>query len=369
MQNAFLENQLFLASIVESSDDAIISKDLNGIVTTWNQSAERIFGYTAEEMIGHPIAIIAAPDRIDEMPAILNRIRRGERVDHYETKRRRKDGRIIDISLTVSPIRNPDGGIIGASKVARDITDRKLAEQALVEQAERLARSNADLQEFAYVISHDLQEPLRTVASLSQLLERRYAGRLDHHADDLIGMIVGSSERMAALIRDVLSYSRVIGDGPAPRQMIDPNKIVEWTRDDLHSLIEASQAVVESEPLPMVIADKASLAHVFQNLVSNGIKYRGQDPPMIRISAEARDSEWVFSVTDNGIGIDPAYHRVIFGLFKRLHATGFPGTGLGLALCKRLIEKQGGRIWVESELGRGSTFRFTVPRMEKNGEP
>jgi len=287
-------------------------------------------------------------------------------VDHYETHRRHKDGRILDISLTVSPIRDSEGTIIGASKVARDITDRKLTEKALIEQSERLARSNADLQEFAYVVSHDLQEPLRTVASLSQLLQRRYRSRLDGDADQLIGMIVSSSERMSALIRDVLSYTRVTG-GAAPRPSeVNPNTLVEWVTENLHASIEETRTRIETAELPVVIADKASLAHVFQNLIGNAIKYRGPDPPVIRISAEARNSEWVFSVADNGIGIAPAYHQSVFGLFRRLHGNEYPGTGIGLALCKQLIEKQGGRIWVESEAGHGATFRFTIPRVENN---
>jgi PAS domain S-box-containing protein len=356
-----LENQVFLASIVESSDDAIISKDLNGIVTSWNRSAERIFGYTAIEMIGRPIAVIAAPDRIDEMPAILNRIRKGERVDHYETKRQRKDGAIIDVSLTVSPIRGPDDVIIGASKIARDISERKRAEQILVEQSERLARSNVDLQQFAYVVSHDLQEPLRTVASLSQLLARRYKSKFDPSADELIRLIVSSATRMSELIRDVLSYSRAIHEENRRPQVFDPKKVIDWVTDNLKAAIEESGASIEVGDLPLVTADTATVTQVFQNLISNAIKYRGDAPPRIRIEAHASGTELTFSVSDNGIGIPASYHETIFGLFKRLHGNEHEGTGIGLAVCKRLIEKQSGRIWVDSQEGQGSTFFFTIP--------
>ncbi len=365
VRDDLLEHQLFLASIVESSDDAIVSKDLKGIVTSWNRSAERIFGYTAAEMVGQPIARLAPPDRLDEMQTILNRIRRGERVDHYETRRRRKDGTIIDVSLTISPIRNSDGVIIGASKIARDISERKHAEKLLVEQSERLARSNADLQEFAYIISHDLQEPLRTVASISQLLANRYAGQLDGDADQLIQMIVGASERMSLLITDVLTYSRSMHAAPLPPQRIDPKKLIEWATENLKASIEESQARIEVGDLPVVWSDTATCTQVFQNLISNALKYRAADPPEIQISAETRDSEWIFSVRDNGIGIPAEYQQQIFGLFKRLHGNEYAGTGIGLALCKRLVEKQGGRIWVESEPGRGSTFFFSVPRQGK----
>jgi light-regulated signal transduction histidine kinase (bacteriophytochrome) len=300
------------------------------------------------------------------MPAILNRIRHGERVDHYETRRRRKDGTIIDISLTVSPIRAEDGTIVGASKIARDISERKRAEKILVEQSERLAQSNADLQEFAYIISHDLQEPLRTVASLSELLKRRYKSKLDNGADQLIQMIVGSAMRMSELIRDVLSYSRAMSDGAPPSNKFDANKVVGWVTDNLKTAIEESNASLEIAPLPVVTGDKATLTQVLQNLIANSIKYRGEQPPCIRIGAETTETEWIFSVSDNGIGIPADYHGTIFGLFKRLHGNEYAGTGIGLAVCKRLIQKQGGRIWVDSQPGQGATFFFTIPRKRKH---
>jgi len=357
--------QLLLASIVESSDDAIISKDLNGIVTSWNQAATRIFEYTADEMIGRPIAVLAAPDRIDEMPKILARIRSGERVDHYETKRRSKSGRILDISLTVSPIRDSTGRIVGASKIARDITEKKLAEKAIIDQAERLARSNADLQQFAFVTSHDLQEPLRTISTFSELLRRRYSGKLDEHADQYIDLLVGAATRMSTLIRDVLGYSRVVRGDNAPVSRVPSKLMVEWAIDNLQGSIQESGATIELAELPVVVTDESAVSQVFQNLISNAIKYRKPEVPVrIRVQAETKPNEWVFSVADNGIGIAPPYHKNIFGLFKRLHVNGYEGTGIGLAVCKRIIEKQGGRIWVESELGNGSVFRFTLPRPE-----
>lgn len=357
--------QLLLASIVESSEDAIISKNLNGIVTSWNRAATRMFGYTADEMIGRPIAVIAAPDRVNEMPRILDRIRRGERVEHYETRRRAKSGQIIEVSLTISPIRAEDGRIIGASKIARDITENKLAERAIIEQAERLARSNADLQQFAYVISHDLQEPLRTIATFSELLRRRYSGRLDREADQYIDLVITAATRMSALIRDTLSFFRLLGEENVAPTHISGNQIIEWALENLHSSIQESKAVIECGELPIISGDQTSIFQVFQNLLSNAIKYRSNGtPPRIRVAAETNESEYVFSVADNGIGIPAAYHTTIFGLFKRLHPTTYEGTGIGLAVCKRIVEKHGGRIWVESETGRGSVFRFTIPRRE-----
>jgi PAS domain S-box-containing protein len=479
-----------LASIVESSGDAIISKNLDGIVITWNKGAERIFGYTEAEMVGQPIALLAPPERAAEMAQILERIKRGERVETFETIRRRKDGRLLDISLTVSPLHDAAGRIIGASKIARDITDQKAAEQALrnsearlamaldagamgvwewnireqkvswspqletmhglqpgtfdgtfesfqsdihpddrgrvlreiqgavdaradyateyrivlpdgcvawlearggilfndsgepekmlgvctnittrkraeeelLRQADRLARSNADLQSFAYAASHDLQEPLRNISTFAELLERRYKGKLDTEGDDLISYIVESAVRMGNLVEDLLGYSRLISSDQAPMIGVRLNEAVDWAVGNLQTAIDQSGATVETGPLPTLCGDSLLLSQLFQNLIGNAIKYRGAEPPRIRISAEQMNGEWVISVSDNGLGIDPAYHDKIFGVFRRLHGNEYPGTGIGLALCKRIVEKHGGRIWVESEVGKGATFRFALAR-------
>ncbi len=355
------EARQLLAAIVQSSDAAIISKDLNGIVTSWNQAAERVFGYTAEEMIGRPIGILAAPDREDEMPLILERIRNGERIEQYETVRRRKDGRLLNISLTVSAIRNDAGEIIGASKIARDITEQKRMEDALIRQSEVIARSNADLQEFAYISSHDLQEPLRTISTFCELLRRRYNGKLGPEADEFIGFITRAAARMSDLIGDLLSYSRLDGFEQAPGP-VDPRTVIEQILEtSLRASIAAAGAVIELHELPEVKADRARVALLFENLLANAIRFRGAERPRIRIEGELEDGEVLFSVRDNGIGIAPAYHSQIFGVFKRLLATAEGGTGMGLAMCKRIVERYGGRIWVESEEGAGATFRFTLP--------
>jgi PAS domain S-box-containing protein len=364
MIDAAPTGQQLLAAIIESSDDGIVSKDLNGIVTSWNRGAERIFGYTPGEMIGRPISVLAPPDRRDEMPTILARIRRGERIDHYETVRCAKDGRLVNISLTVSPIVDESGKIIGASKICRDITERKLAEQTILQQTERLSRSNADLQQFAYVASHDLQEPLRMIASFSELLKVRYGGKLDAEADEFISYVVSGATRMSALIGDLLSYSRVTNADEIPMAPVAVREVVSWALENLHLAIRESGAVVEIGDLPTVTGERINLTQVFQNLISNAIKYRGPSAPLVKIDARADGPNWVFSIADNGIGIAPAYHEAIFGLFKRLHAEDYAGTGIGLAVCKRIIERHRGRIWVESAPGEGSTFRFTLPREE-----
>jgi PAS domain S-box-containing protein len=350
-----------LAAIVESSDDAIISKDLHGIITSWNRAAEHLYGYTAAEAIGQPITLISVPGRVDEMAQILERIAQGERIDHYETVRRTKDGQLVHVSLTVSPIRDAIGRIVGASKIARNITERRQAQEALARNAERLARANANLQQFAYTVSHDLQEPLRTVVTFSELLHSRYHGHLDAEAEQFIGYISTSATRMHALINDLLDYARVVNIEEMPLTEVALTEAVAGALHNLQLAIQENQAVIEVAPLPTVRAEQQHMVQLFQNLLSNAIKYRGADRPVIQISAEQHATEWVISVRDNGIGVPADYHTYIFGVFKRLHGQDYPGTGVGLALCQQIVERLGGRIWVESHPGQGATFRFSLP--------
>jgi PAS domain S-box-containing protein len=542
-----------LAAIVESSEDAIVSKDLNGIITSWNKGAERMFGYTAAEAVGQPVAMLAAPERLDEMPVILSKIREGERVGHYETRRRRKDGQIVDVALTVSPVYDSSGRIIGASKIARDITEIKRAEREraellarereahrtaellnqvaprfaaqldlqrlvqevtdiatalvgaqfgsfihkavnekgegyvlhalsgsaraafagvpswdstpffdpmycghsivrsddvtkdpgygqnpldldmpegrqpvrsylaapvvsrsgevlgglffghslpevftsaheaiiagiaaqaaiaidnarLFEQAqwahaelkrsnEDLRRANRDLEFFAYSASHDLQEPLRTIAISAQFIQRSSGDTLLGDSAKLLTNILAASKRMTTLIQDLLTYTKATRyeEGPAPN--VQPRDILNDVLLAMRAPIEESRALIATSELPSVAIHPSRLALVLQNLLSNAIKYRGSDAPRVRISAEERDGWCVFSVTDNGIGLDPKYGEQIFVLFKRLHKKDeYPGSGIGLAICQRVVEQYGGRIWLETSApGRGSTFSFSLP--------
>lgn len=354
--------QEHLAAIVESSDDAIISKDLNGTILSWNRSAQRIFGYTAEEIVGKHISTLALPDRVDEIPSILAKISRGERVDHYQTKRVTKDGRVLSVSLTVSPIRDADGKIVGASKIARDVTEQERSQKALAEANESLSRSNADLEQFAYSASHDLQEPLRMIASYSEMLRRKFGGKLGAAGDEYIGYIVDGATRMEQLLTDLRAFIRASTMSIEPVQDADAGQALCRALAGLKSAIDKSDASITHEALPVVRMHEFQLEQLFQNLVGNAIRYKSQEPPRIQVAAERRGREWRFSVRDNGIGIDPQYKEQIFGMFKRLHSNAdYPGTGMGLAICQRIVERAGGRIWVESELGRGSTFFFTVP--------
>ncbi|HWF47039.1 MAG TPA: PAS domain S-box protein, partial [Bryobacteraceae bacterium] len=572
---------LHLAAIVESSDDAIVGKNLNGIITSWNKGAERIFGYTAAEAIGKPITMLAPAERMEDMRSILEKIRRGERIDHYETIRRRKDGETIHVSLTVSPVRDASGRIIGASKIARDISDRKriereralllareqesrktaellnrvgpmlaselnsgklvqavtdlatelvgaevgsfvhnvngdkgesytlntlsdaprdafesfpmprnteifgptfrgqgvvrfddvtkeahcgknppyygmpkgdlpvpsakgaacrqlstsdsgghadpvlreslksylaapvvsrsgevlgglffghrlpgkftpqheailsgLAAQAaiamdnarLFEQAqwaqrelkrsnEELRRANEDLETFAYSASHDLQEPLRTMAISAQLLQRRLRDTLQDDTREIFDHIVEGAKRMETLIQDILAYSTATRYAGGPPPSIDSGKALATALANLDALIKQGGATVTFGPMPVILAHENRLVQLFQNLIGNALKYRREVAPHVHISAVERDGWSVFSVVDNGIGIDRKFADYIFGLFRRLHnRTEHPGSGIGLAICQRIVEQYGGRIWLENSVrGVGSTFCFTFP--------
>jgi PAS domain S-box-containing protein len=353
-----------LSAIVDSSDDAIISKNLDGIIMSWNRGAERLFGYTAEEAIGKSITLLIPRDRLDEEPRILERLRRGERVEHFETIRVRKDGSQLNISLTISPVRDADGRIVGASKIARDITDRVRQAQALKTANAALRQANADLQQFAYSASHDLQEPLRMVATYSELLKKRFAGQLGPVADEYIGYTFAGAIRMENLLRDMRTYTQLSTADQAPVGEVDAGNVLNRALSNLEVAIRDSGASLEIALLPAIVMHEFQLEQVFQNLIGNAIRYRSEEPPRISISAREDGDFWLFAVQDNGMGIDPQYKDHVFGLFKRLHsAAEFPGTGMGLAICQRIVERVGGRIWVESEVGKGSTFYFTVPRV------
>lgn len=245
-----------------------------------------------------------------------------------------------------------------------EIVERKRGEDRLKNAMADLERSNKELEQFAYVASHDLQEPLRMVSSYTQLLARRYQDQLDQDAHDFITYAVDGAARMQRLINDLLGYSRV-GTRGKPFGKTDCQRVLQETLANLRTAIDETDATVTHDPLPTVIADEPQLVQVLQNLVSNAIKFHGQAPPAVHIGAERKNDEWVFSVRDNGIGIDPQYYERIFVIFQTLHSRDqYPGTGIGLALCKRIVERHGGRIWVESEPGRGSIFYFTIPIKE-----
>ncbi|HZV33309.1 MAG TPA: PAS domain S-box protein [Verrucomicrobiae bacterium] len=492
--------RLFLAAIVESSDDAIITKNLDGIITSWNKSAERTFGYTAEEAIGRPITLLIPEDRQDEEPNILARLRRGERVDHFETIRRRKDGVLLNISLTISPVKDESGNIIGASKVARDITHRKRAEEALRESEQRfrslvdhsfvpiwvkdcdgrymmankryeevfgvseeditgktdydfhpghvakelrendlqvirtgkpmeaeettyrkgvprtflsvkfpmrkvdgtiyavaglatdiserkqaekilrqakeqLGRANealeqrvqertaslreviGQMEEFSYSVSHDLRAPVRAMKGYAMALLEDYNNKLDERGRELLARIVRSGARMEGLIHDVLTYSRLaraeIKLAPVSLQKLLPEIIEHYP-----AMQEPNAQITIREPLHPVLAHEPSLTQAISNLLSNAVKFVAPGvKPVVQVWTESVDGKVRLWFKDNGIGIKPAYHHRLFGMFERVHQDlHYEGTGIGLAIVRKAVEKMGGRAGVESDGISGSSF-------------
>ncbi len=364
------ETSRLLVSIVQSADDAIFSKDLNGIVTSWNRGAERTFGYTAEEMIGRSISTIFPPGRRDELSSIMTRIAQGERIDHYQTIRQTKTGELLNVSLTISPMQDPSGRITGASVISRDITDQVRAADRLAQLNADLQRSNQvlaltnqDLERFAFIASHDLQEPLRMITAYSQLLIKSYPGQFDSQAGIFVENIVDGTTRMRELLSDLLAYTEIRGRDEESPEVVDLNVVIDDVRQNLKASIDESGAEVTSDHLPLLRVHRAHFQSLFQNLIGNAIKYRSAQPPRIHVSAQEVEGEMRFSVSDNGIGIDPEYHQQIFEVFRRLHSRKIPGTGVGLAICQRVVERYGGRIWVESHAGQGAAFLFTLPNV------
>ena len=361
-----------LAAIVESSQDAILSRDLDGRIVSWNAAAERLLGYTAAEVIGTE-PLLVTPDRLHEIAENRELLIHGKPLPGHETVRVTKDGRCIDVLLSGSPIKDDLGNIIGMASILRDIADRKLAQQELqqahdeleqrvAERTAQLSRINAELEKFAYVASHDLQEPLRTVINFSDLLNRRYQDKLDADGREFLAFIVNGVYRMRRLVDDLLEFSRT-GHERVVRAPVDCEAALARVLANLGQGVAESGAVVTHDPLPSVLADAGQLEQLLQNLVGNAIKFRGTHKPRIHIGVQAQAADWKFSVRDNGIGIDPMFAERIFEMFQRLHSIGkYAGSGVGLAICKKIVERHAGRIWVASAEGQGATFYFTLPR-------
>ncbi|MFA5938645.1 MAG: PAS domain S-box protein [Sinimarinibacterium sp.] len=481
-----------LAAIVESSNDAIMGKDMRGRITSWNRAAEVMYGYRPGEIIGEPVERLFPDERRHEEEEILARVRRGEQIKHYETERLTNDGRRIEVSLTISPIYDARGLIVGASTIGRDITERKKAERKfrdlldaapdamviidtggsialinaqterlfgyareemigqpielliperfharhrthrggyagdprrrpmgggldlwarrkdggefpveislgplqteegtlvtatvrditerknferqLADYADSLKRSNRELEQFAYIASHDLRAPLRSITGFAQLLNKKHGASLAPEAAEFLGYITQSAKQMQSLIDDLLMFSRV-SRTELTLVPVDCEALLVKVERQLKATIDARSARVTHDPLPTVLGLEHELMQLFQNLITNGLKFQPADSPSVHIGVQPEGPGWHFTVADRGIGIAPEYHDKIFLIFQRLHtADEYEGTGVGLAICKKIVEHHGGRIWVESTPGQGSTFHFTltaVPPQEPEGE-
>jgi PAS domain S-box-containing protein len=372
IQNAELA-QFWLTAIIESAEDAIISKTLDGIVTSWNRGAERLFGYTTDEIVGKPVAILIPLDHRDEEPAILARLRKGERIEHYETVRVRKDGSLVEISLTVSPIIGPDGRVIGASKIARDISERKVAEERLKEalQEAREARERAEdasrlKDEFLATVSHELRTPLTSMLGWVQMLR---GGKLSSTAArKALDTIYRNVKSQAQLVEDLLDVSRIVsGKMLLEVSPLDPTLMVSAAVDTIRPAAEAKDVALQifiDPGIGPVIGDYERLQQVVWNLLSNAVKFTPRNG-QVQVYLEHIDSNVQVKVCDNGMGIRPEFLPRAFDRFTQADSSvtrTFSGLGMGLAIVKSIVELHGGTVQAFSEgKGKGSTFTVSLP--------
>ena len=351
-------NESILSAMSDLGEGFVLTRD--GRIVYANEAFCGITGHSLDELQLLPavMGLIAPEDRAAAADRVAARLGGQHVSDYFETGMLTGDGRRVEVEIAGRFLSGEPGETTIA--ICRDVTERRRDQQELVRRSRELQRSNAALEEFAYIASHDLQEPLRMVASYLQLLDRRYRGQLTTEADEFLGFAVDGARRMQALINDLLLYSR--SGGQNPLVPTDCGAVLAGVLANLRSTIEEAGARVTAGPLPVVEGDPTQLAQVFQNLIANAIKFRGERRPEIAIAAERDGRQWLFSVRDTGIGIEQRHAERIFMVFKRLHPqTEYPGTGIGLAICRRVVERHGGRIWVEPAEGGGSAFRFTLP--------
>jgi PAS domain S-box-containing protein len=367
IEDRLRESEQRLQAIMNYIPTALFLKDSDARYLLINRQFQDWFGVDPETVVGKSAYDLYPKERADRYVEGDRAILENWEVTSDTVEIPISSGETKTFTLTKFPIFDGDRGV-GFGGVMVDITERARAEAELkqlfglvADTAEELERSNAEFEQFAYVASHDLQEPLRMVASYCQLLQRRYQGRLDTQADEFIGYAVDGATRMQSLINDLLDYSRV-GRGEQSPEEVDLAAIFATLQHDLGKTIEETRASVTADPLPVVVGNKTQLRQLLQNLLTNAIKFHGEAPPAIHVSVKTDGEDWVFSVHDNGIGIDPEYAERIFLIFQRLHRRDeYSGTGIGLAVCKKIVERHNGRIWFESDGNDGTTFYFTLP--------
>ena len=366
-----------LAAIIESSGEAFYTRALDDVITTWSSGAEQLFGYSAEEIVGQPTRVLVPESLqgdVDDINALLTL---GRQVKNFETLLTAKDGGELEVSITCWPVFDTTGAVTSCSVMCREISAHKRWERSLQKLNTELKhsncaleQSNTELQQFAYIASHDLQAPLRHISGFVELLQRAYQDKLDDTANEWIKNIVNSTERMQALIRDLLSYAKVESHS-IPFETVSLNDVVSEVEELLQSSVSEVNAQITRNELPDVIGDRTQLVQLLQNLIDNGIKYCKNRVPLVQVAAEKNDDGWQIAVSDNGIGIDEEYRRKIFEIFRRLHdQQKYPGTGIGLAICRRIVLRHGGRIWAEpNNSGEGTTFCFTLSNQQNNEAP
>jgi PAS domain S-box-containing protein len=355
-----------LLAFFETSPKAIVTLNQRGAINGWNPKAAEMFGWSRDDAVGRRLADTIFPEEHREAhERSLARYRKTGRGEVLELTAVNNDGREFPIELTIWPA--DVGGEKTYSAFVRDISERKEAEAALTaayealgDRAAELERSNAELEQFAYVTSHDLSEPLRMVSSFVGLLARRYEGKLDADADDFIGFAISGTARMQTLINDLLAYS-VVGRLEQSKKKVDCRTLVDEAALSLAAQLALTGAELEVGDLPRLVVEPTQVRQLFQNLISNSLKFSSGNAPRVLVSCERHDGTWRFAVEDNGIGIEPRHRERIFQLFERLHTREeYEGTGLGLAICRKIVERHGGRIWVEDSRLGGAAFCFTL---------
>jgi PAS domain S-box-containing protein len=346
---------------LKSAMVGVIIANPEGKINFVNPAFLNIFRYKDQnEVIGKNAAELFASNKVRkfaDLTAVIDKVKG----DREEFNVHREDGSVFSVEVSCSNVTDKAGNIIGRMAFFVDVSERNEIKKKLKRTVAELKRSNTDLQQFAYVASHDLQEPLRMVASYTQLLEKRYKDKLDTDAKEFIQFAVDGALRMQKLINDLLSYS-LVSTRQKPVKPTDCNSVLGQVIANLSVTIEQNNDIITNDDLPTVMADESQMQELFKNLVGNAIKFRSEHAPRVHVSAKQDRNKWIFSVQDNGLGIDLQYKDKIFLIFQRLHSKEeYPGTGIGLAICKRIVERHGGKIWVDSDVGKGSTFYFTLP--------